>query len=225
VTAERDLSDCLVRSIATEELVLPKGNVVYRGKPEGLYLVQSGLVRVSRTTDWGKNVHLDFVKAGEYFGECCLESLTETLVSRSYAEVATCLQGTSLMRWSAQEVWRQAENKPLVYRGLTVLSLRRQREYLERLCEASRLFAVQRVAFSLFRIGSHLGEKQPDGSVIIPAITHEVLAEAVGTSREIVTREMNRLRALGSIRYTRRSITAYLDQLLEAAESVEAAAA
>jgi CRP/FNR family transcriptional regulator, cyclic AMP receptor protein len=46
-------------------------------------------------------------------------------------------------------------------------------------------------------------------------LTHETLAQYVGTSREIVTHYMNRLRRGGFVRYTRKNIVLYRDALKE----------
>ena len=51
-------------------------------------------------------------------------------------------------------------------------------------------------------VGRHgIGKPQTDGASRVTGLTHHVLAEYIGASREIVTGEMNRLRALGYLRY------------------------
>jgi CRP-like cAMP-binding protein len=45
--------------------------------------------------------------------------------------------------------------------------------------------------------------------------THELLAQCVGTSREIVTHYMNRFRKEGYLQYSRRGIVLYRDALGE----------
>jgi CRP-like cAMP-binding protein len=45
--------------------------------------------------------------------------------------------------------------------------------------------------------------------VRIPPLTHQVISEYVGTSREIVTFQMNHLRQQGFLRYSRRGIDVY----------------
>jgi Mn-dependent DtxR family transcriptional regulator len=43
----------------------------------------------------------------------------------------------------------------------------------------------------------------------VASLTHNTIAEFVGTSREIVTFQMNRLRRLGLVRYSRKHIDVY----------------
>jgi hypothetical protein len=63
-----------------------------------------------------------------------------------------------------------------------------------------------RVMLSLLQLQRTLGEPQADGAMRMASLTHMVIAEHVGTSREIVSAQMSRLRRLGMIRYSRRYI-------------------
>ena len=62
---------------------------------------------------------------------------------------------------------------------------------------------------ALVQLADMLGTPMEDGSTRIGSLTHNTIAEFVGTSREIVTFQMNRLRKLGLIRYSRRFIDVY----------------
>ena len=50
----------------------------------------------------------------------------------------------------------------------------------------------------------------------IDSLTHHTIADYVGTSREVVTFQMNRIRRLGLIRYNRRYIDVYSRAVAEA---------
>jgi CRP-like cAMP-binding protein len=62
------------------------------------------------------------------------------------------------------------------------------------------------VAAALLQLGASLGQARPDGLWRMPGITHHTVSEYVGTSREIVTYQMTRLRSRGLIRYSRQFI-------------------
>ena len=62
---------------------------------------------------------------------------------------------------------------------------------------------------ALLQLATDLGTSAPDGATRIASLTHHTIAEFVGTSREIVTFQMNRLRRLGLIRYSRKFIDVY----------------
>jgi len=85
---------------------------------------------------------------------------------------------------------------------------------LERRMESSALdFTPRRVAASLLRLSERLGKPHSDGSLELPFLSHQLLSEYVGTSREVVTFNMNRLRRLGLADYSRRSIRVYAHAL------------
>ncbi len=94
----------------------------------------------------------------------------------------------------------------LVKRGL---------DYEERLQSFALDKTPERVVRSLLRFADRLGTRTEDGSVKIPALTHQVISEYVGTSREIVTFQMNYLRQKGLLRYSRKGIQIYVDNLRE----------
>jgi len=52
----------------------------------------------------------------------------------------------------------------------------------------------ERVMLALLELAADLGAPMPDGSMHVASLTHHTIAEFVGTSREIVTSQMNRLR-------------------------------
>jgi CRP/FNR family transcriptional regulator, cyclic AMP receptor protein len=49
----------------------------------------------------------------------------------------------------------------------------------------------------------------------VASLTHQIIAEFVGTSREVVTFQMNRLRRLGVIRYSRKYIDVHAEAMRE----------
>jgi CRP-like cAMP-binding protein len=67
----------------------------------------------------------------------------------------------------------------------------------------------------MLRLCSRFGEKLEDGTVRLPAFTQELLGKCVGTSREIITLNMNELRRQGYVRYSRKNIFVYEDALKE----------
>ena len=61
-----------------------------------------------------------------------------------------------------------------------------------------------------------MGDRQPDGAIRLAPLTHHTIAEHVGTSREIVSSQMSRLRRLGLIVYSRRHIDVYCEAMEDA---------
>jgi CRP-like cAMP-binding protein len=63
---------------------------------------------------------------------------------------------------------------------------------------------------ALVQLAGELGSPMADGSSRVASLTHHTIAEYVGTSREIVTFQMNRLRRMGLLRYSRKYIDVYV---------------
>jgi CRP/FNR family transcriptional regulator, cyclic AMP receptor protein len=57
---------------------------------------------------------------------------------------------------------------------------------------------------TLIRFSERLGQTNEDGSVQMIPFTHKLLAQYVGTSREVITLFMNRFRREGYLNYSRR---------------------
>jgi CRP/FNR family transcriptional regulator len=54
-----------------------------------------------------------------------------------------------------------------------------------------------------------------DGSFRMPPLTHELLAQYVGTSREIITTYMNQFRRDGYLKFSRKEVILFPDPLRE----------
>jgi CRP-like cAMP-binding protein len=68
---------------------------------------------------------------------------------------------------------------------------------------------------ALVQLSRSIGSPTPQGALRITGLTHQAIAEYVGTSREIVTSEMNRLRRLGYVSYSRLHTDVYATALAE----------
>ena len=69
----------------------------------------------------------------------------------------------------------------------------------------------QRLARSLISFSERLGVQEEDGSVRMVPFTHELLAQDIGTSREMVSHYMNQFRRQGYLRYSRNGIILHKD--------------
>jgi hypothetical protein len=58
-----------------------------------------------------------------------------------------------------------------------------------------------------------MGTRTEDGYISIPPLTHQVIAQYVGTTREIISFQMNQLRHKGLLRYSRRGIQIHAQAL------------
>ncbi|MFN7993084.1 MAG: Crp/Fnr family transcriptional regulator [Bryobacteraceae bacterium] len=176
---------------------------------DGLHLVVQGRVKVSAAVDDGSLTVIDIYTADEFFGESGLLGL----VTRG--QTATALETTTLMSWTTAEVEYQIERQPKLGTALVQMMVQRCLEFEERLQSFALEKTTERVARSLLRFAERLGMRQDDGSMRIPPLTHQVLSEYVGTSREIVTFQMNHLRQQGYVNYSRKGISIQAGALRE----------
>ncbi|MGP8245124.1 MAG: Crp/Fnr family transcriptional regulator [Bryobacteraceae bacterium] len=181
---------------------VPKGGLIYSpGRPvEQFYLVVSGRVKISTTTPDGKQVVCRIVPPEGLFGEACL------LGAHSQRESATALDSVTLMSWTRAEIEQQIEREPRFGVALSQYVLRIGRELADRIATMAVLKTPERVVAALLQLGTSLGQERPDGVLRMPGLTHHTVSEYVGTSREIVTYQMTRLRSQGLIRYSRQFI-------------------
>jgi CRP/FNR family cyclic AMP-dependent transcriptional regulator len=158
----------------------PGAVILYPGKPDQLYRVKSGLVRVHTMDDEGNGLTLRYVKPGEYFGEESLAGLERTY----FAEAVTD---------SSVDVFNPALLGPEETLDVTVhlvKSLNRGYTSLYRLA-GKRL--KSRIASELLELAqTALATKKPDGKTMVYA-THDELAAAVGSVRETVTKVVGEL--------------------------------
>jgi len=146
-----------------------KGDTIYAGLSEALYLVACGRVKVSITNESGTEAMVGIVPPKKLFGE------TAVLGSLPTRERAEAIDRVQLMHWTREEIERQIGLEP-------------------------------RLGLSLVQLAERLGDRQPDGALRMSALTHHLIAAHVGTSREIVSTQMSRLRRLGMVRYSRQFI-------------------
>jgi CRP/FNR family cyclic AMP-dependent transcriptional regulator len=176
---------------------------------DGLSLVIGGRVKVTTTTEGGAEIVSGIFQPDEFFGAGCL--LGEHMTTR---ERATALESTTLMSWPSVEIEGHIKRKPKLGVALMQMLARLCLDMEERLQTLALAKTQQRLADSLLRL-ARLGTRESDGAVSIPPLTHQLLSEYVGTSREIVTTHMGQWRRQGLVRYSRKAIHIYSEALTE----------
>ena len=176
----------------------------------GLYLVIEGKVTVCRTEDNGRPVVVDIYQADEFFGESALLHFPHS------QEQAVALEDTKVMMWSTAQIENIVLLRPqLAVALLQVLALRLL-DFKSRLHSLASDPAPRRLVHTLIRFSERLGRTKRDGSVQMIPFTHKLLAQYVGTSREVITLFMNRFRREGYLNYSRRgNIVIHRDALTE----------
>ena len=182
-----------------------KRRVIYDAQQpsDHLYVVILGRVKLTNITDDGSQLVARIVCSEGLFGESSLIG-----ASRRH-ECAVALDNVTLMSWSATEIENQIEREPRLGLALSQYLVRQCIELQDRIESMAVYKTPERVMLALVQLADTLGSPMADGSIRVPALTHHTLAEYVGTSREIVTFQLNRLRRAGMLRYSRKHMDIY----------------
>jgi len=189
-----------------------KGQIIYGPDQPStdIYLVASGKVKLSRISEEGGEVLLEIMRTDELFGQ----SGFLTVPNRS--EQATALENSKVMTWPISAMEDLVAKRPRLAVALLQIFAQRNAEFALRIASFSLDNIQRRLARSLIHLCERLGTPEENGSFRMMPFTHELLAQHIGTSREIVTLYMNQFRKDGYLRYSRQEITVYRDVLAAA---------
>jgi CRP/FNR family cyclic AMP-dependent transcriptional regulator len=209
VATQNTLEDPLAHLPCSSIVEYKKGQFIYRqDQPStSIYLVIQGRVTVARLANDGRQTIVDIYRTDDFFGESALLGLTRM------PEQAAALEDTKLMAWSAADIGTIAQTRPQLAIALLQIVVQRSLEYGHRIESFSMDNIDRRLARTLIRFSQRLGAVEPDGSYRMGPYTHELLAQYVGTSREIVTHYMNVFRRQGYVRYSRTGIVLYREAI------------
>lgn len=189
---------------------VPRGRVFYRPEEPGevLFILKEGRVQLYRISPEGKKLVITTLGPHTLFGEM---ALLGTKMHNTFAEaIDDCL----ICVMSRTDLERLILNKPQVALRLLDITGKRLREAEERLESMAFKGIPARLASLLLRLA------QEQGSQDISGLTHQDLAESVGTYRETATQVLNDLKAQGLIEIGRKRISILdAERLTEIAES------
>ena len=178
-------------------LQLPKNTPVFSqgAAADAIYFIQVGKVKVTVFSAQGKEAVLAMLGPHDFFGEGCLVGQSLRI------STATTTESSTVFRVQKQAMLRALHAQPELSEKFTAALLARNIDLEEDLCD--QLFnhsekRLARVLLKLSRLGQHAD--MPDAKM--PRLTHETLAEMVGTTRSRITVFMNKFRKLGLIEYT-----------------------
>ncbi len=190
----REMED--LNRITTMSTVL-KGRVFYRPEEPGevLFILKEGRVQLYRISPEGKKLVITTLGAHTLFGEM---ALLGTKLHNTFAEaVEDCL----ICVMSRNDLERLILGKPQVALRILEITGKRLREAEERLENMAFKGIPARLASLLLR----LSEEQNSRDIV--GLTHQDLAESVGTYRETATQVLNDLKGAGYIEIGRKRIT------------------
>jgi len=172
-----------------------KGATIFsKGDPaNALYIVKGGKVRILSLSDKGTETIVHILKEGAIFGELLLSEEV-----RAFTAVAgTDALVTILSKGSLVELLGSI---PTISQNFIRLLSKRLAKVERESGEFGHTWSYNRLSKVLLRLCEEHGKETPKGTVIPLRLTHEDLANLIGTTRETVTTQMIRFRRMGLVK-------------------------
>jgi CRP/FNR family cyclic AMP-dependent transcriptional regulator len=169
-------------------------NIFWEGDPaDSVFFLRQGKVKLTVTSQQGKEAIIAVLGSGDLFGEGCLAGQLLRMAT------ATAMTDCSLVRLEKRLMVRllheQHEISELFVTHLLSRNIRYEADLVDQLFNSSE----KRLARILLLL-SHFG-KESRAEPVLPRISQENLADMIGTTRSRVSHFMNKFRKLGFIDY------------------------
>ena len=165
-----------------------------------MYLVLSGKVKVAKAGAGGKETILAIHRAGDFFGEMSL------LDGKTAPATVSAMEDSKIISLSGTDFHKYLlHNEKVMLQIIQVLCARLRQVWQTQSLSSST--AEARIRMGIHQLAKRHGIRDAHGTIIDLKITHQELAEMVGTSRETVTRVLTRLREQRIIEIDQRRIT------------------
>jgi CRP/FNR family cyclic AMP-dependent transcriptional regulator len=172
-----------------------KGQIIFAkgDAAEALYVIQKGQVKLSVKSPVGREAILDILSDGDFVGK---DSIARQSMRTSSA---TAITECSLLHIEKNvmllALTRQVKLANMFWSYVLARNIRYQQDLVDQHCNLSE----KRLARILLRLARYDGSKAPE--ITIPKISHETLAEMVGTTRSRICFFMNRFKESGLVYY------------------------
>lgn len=194
-----------------------RGSVIFfeREPGDALYIIEEGQVRIYRVAEDGREKTLALLSEGDFFGEMAL------IDDEPRSAIAEATEPTVLLAIHKRDVHNLIHANPSIALSMIKGLSRRLRETNRQLMDAVFLDVRGRLLRLLLELDGRHGKPHDGGRLIDIRLTHQELANMVGTSRESVTRVLTELQDVGALGYAQRhmmwidrqSLEEYMDQI------------
>ena len=196
-----DLSSDILTELASnlkESRFKRNTTIIAQGDPtRNLYIILQGRLKVLAQDEEGHQTIFSFLGPGDFFGELSLLDEAPRSASVMTVEDAHILQLSH--QFFSEFLHNHHEICPHIFKILTA----RIREMDRTICNLTSLDVYGRLIRVLYK-EAHEG---PDGSIKTERLTHQDLAEMVGSSREMISHILKELRVGGYISINEKKIT------------------
>ena len=178
-----------VLDLAKDTTIFSQGDAA-----EAIYFIQTGKVKITVVSAVGKEAVLAMLGPHGFLGEGCLVG------QRVRISTAATIQESKLFRIERRAMLQALHAQPELSEKFTASLLARNIDLEEDLCDQLFNHSEKRLARVLLKL-ARFGQHDAMPAATMPRVSHETLAEMVGTTRSRVTHFMNKFRTLGLIDY------------------------
>jgi len=183
-----------VARLCAERMYRKGATIFSKGDPSNaLFIIKTGRVRILSLSDKGTETIVHILKEGAIFGELLLSE-----EKRAFTAVAgTDALVTVLSKGSLMEILGAI---PTVSKNFIRLLSKRLTKVEMEFGDFGHTWSYNRLGKILLQLCEEHGKETPKGIVIPLHLTHEDLANLIGTTRETVTTQMIRFRRMGLVK-------------------------
>lgn len=178
------------RHYAKNTIIFSQGD-----ESSSLYLVLSGRVRVYMDDEQGRQIIINTLSSNDYFGELAL--LSNSLRSANVMTIEPC----SMAIIHKQQFLTVLENDMGVAKSIIHNLVERVQELTNDISSLALQDVYSRLARFITEHAKQLGDKK-----VVDKVTHQEIADTIGSSREMVSRILADLKTGGYIEYESRQI-------------------
>ncbi len=190
--------DTLLKNIGTGKHVLrleKNATAFSQGDAaDSIFFIQSGKVKLTVVSPQGKEAVLAMLGPRDFFGEGCLVGQT------CRVSTATIVESSTVFRVQKQAMLLGLHGQTELSEKFTSALLARNINLEEDLCDQLFNHSERRLARVLLKL-NRLGQHSDMPQAKMPRLSHETLAEMVGTTRSRITFFMNKFKKLGLVHY------------------------
>lgn len=183
------------RKYNKDSIILSKGEI-----GDSLFIIISGQVKVGILSKDGREITFSFITPNDFFGEMAILDR-----KKRSADISTVGDTEVAVLRGADFISLLKKHPQMAIKVISILS--RRLRFADEQIESLGFFDVsRRLTKKLSQLTEEFGKKRKEGILIDLPLTHQELANLVGTSRETITRILNHFKKRGLIKVEKRKI-------------------
>lgn len=160
-------------------------------QPEWFHFVQEGKVKITKLSVEGKEIILELIQPGEFFGGIAV------VRGFPYPGNAIAMEDTAVMKIAKADMQGLMNKHPEIMAGIVKDMGDRMRSSLETTKNIALEKVSSRIAALLIKLASKSGTERKEGIEIDMKLTKQDIAELVGTTVETSIRTMSQFKKKG----------------------------